>query len=358
MQTDMHYYGTWAMARAAGLSHATATTIATAAQFVDDNAGDVNLEFEDGGRVETVATAHHTTDVKNVATGDQRRVWVPFHFMPGNEGEDFTERLVCRKNSAIVREAVDHALSLHQRVYAAELMGVVAHVYADTFSHYGFSGVSSRRNRVDNDSFEFHAVDSEIEVYIRGKANKFFEDYGEESMWGNIKSWFGEQLSGALGHAAVATYPDRPYLDWSFTYEWPEAISARHDNPTTFHEGCAALHAMFRRFAELRPDLTAGEGRDFAVISERVADILRLQLNMDGRIDAWKRAAEDGAFGPDESIPHYSEDDWHGDRKQAAASKNSLVVRDLPVYRFWQAAANHRTYVLKDLLPHHGLIVD
>ena len=28
----------------------------------------------------------------------------------------------------------------------------------------------------------------------------------------------GEEASGGLGHGAVATYPDRPYLVWSFDY--------------------------------------------------------------------------------------------------------------------------------------------
>jgi len=36
MQEDMHYYGTYAMARAAGLKAAHAKVIAYAAQYVDD----------------------------------------------------------------------------------------------------------------------------------------------------------------------------------------------------------------------------------------------------------------------------------------------------------------------------------
>ena len=39
MQVDMHYYGTYAMARAAGLKADVCKIIATAAEFVDDNAG-------------------------------------------------------------------------------------------------------------------------------------------------------------------------------------------------------------------------------------------------------------------------------------------------------------------------------
>ena len=45
MQVDMHYYGTYAMARAAGLTKEKAKTIATAAQFVDDNANKETIEF-------------------------------------------------------------------------------------------------------------------------------------------------------------------------------------------------------------------------------------------------------------------------------------------------------------------------
>ena len=38
----------------------------------------------------------------------------------------------------------------------------------------------------------------------------------ETGLIANMKSWLVETVSGALGHGAVATYPDRPYLRWSF----------------------------------------------------------------------------------------------------------------------------------------------
>ncbi|NQT09546.1 MAG: hypothetical protein HQ573_00015 [Desulfobacteraceae bacterium] len=50
MQIDMHYYGTYAMARAAGITRNAAKVIATAAQFVDDNAAKNSIKFRDGGR--------------------------------------------------------------------------------------------------------------------------------------------------------------------------------------------------------------------------------------------------------------------------------------------------------------------
>ena len=159
MQKDMHYYGTYAMARAAGLAPKVCRTIATAAEFVDDNGDKETIEFPDGGRLDFVPTAHHAADIENIDRHDQRLVWVPFHFIPGNEGRSMSERLLCRKDSEIAREMIDHNLSLADKPFGLHLAGITAHVYADTFSHYGFSGVSSRWNRIDTSSVEFFDVE-------------------------------------------------------------------------------------------------------------------------------------------------------------------------------------------------------
>lgn len=92
------------MARTAGLKPEVCKTIATSAQFVDDNAASSHIEFLDGGRVDSQATAHHVGSVSNIDAEDQRQVWVPFHFLPGNEGKSFSERLICRMDSDIVKK--------------------------------------------------------------------------------------------------------------------------------------------------------------------------------------------------------------------------------------------------------------
>ena len=58
MQLDMHYYGTYAMARAAGINSNASATIATAAQFVDDNTAQSHVTFGDGARIDKESTAH------------------------------------------------------------------------------------------------------------------------------------------------------------------------------------------------------------------------------------------------------------------------------------------------------------
>ena len=378
MQLDMHYYGTYSMARAAGINPDTAQIIATSAQFVDDNVAKSEVTFRDGSRIDAEATAHHTVDTNNLKKEDQRRVWVPFHFLPGNQGESYTERLKCRKDSEIAQEMRDHHLSLSSRDFAPALMGITAHVYSDTFSHYGFSGVSSRGNKIENDSFRFHEevegidatvenISPDIREYITDKASAFFSkpnDY-HGGLLSNVVSWFAEELSGALGHASVATYPDRPYLVWSFDYERDDyvtkGITSIRNNPTTFHEGCHALYNMFSQFSNLQPDrYSSGDGREFNDISERVMRVLLTQGSKEERVAAWQTAAEEGTiFGESgERIPIYEGETWNEEWENLDDQEDYHAATETPIWRFYQASAVHRTYIIRDLLPAHNLIID
>jgi hypothetical protein len=103
---------------------------------------------------------------------------VPFHFLPGNVGKAFTERLVCRENSALAKAMREHHLSYYDKPFALELMGVTAHVYADTFAHFGFSGVSSRRNKVKSDDIEILGVSDETREFWEKEKPRFFRKYG------------------------------------------------------------------------------------------------------------------------------------------------------------------------------------
>ncbi len=360
MQLDMHYYGTYAMARAAGLNKESSRIIATAAQFVDDNAEKDNVDFRDGGRIDTEATAHHAYQIKNIDKEDQRQIWVPFHFLPGNKGETFTAKLVCQKDSTIAQEMVKFNISLIDQPYALPLIGITAHVYADTFSHYGFSGISSRKNRIVNDSFKFFKIKAEMESYILEKQKKFKDNYPKEDFMDNIKSWFAETLSGALGHSAAVTFPDRPFLKWNFEYEEAKQICPQRDNPQTFLEACEKLHAIFKEVALKRQDFADNNSyKDFDSIKDFIQEILNKQADKHGRIQAWKDTALEGKiFGTGaEKIPDYDEDIWHNQRDNLKRKKDSSKATDLNIYHFYQAASVHRVNVLRNLLPSHGLVV-
>ncbi|SHI83359.1 DUF6765 family protein [Halodesulfovibrio aestuarii] len=360
MQLDMHYYGTYAMARAAGLSQETATTIATAAQFVDDNAAPSSVEFRDGGKFMTEATAHHTFDKANLKRDDQRSVWVPFHFLPGNEGETYTEKLICRKNSENAQAVLHYALSRSDRTFAAELIGAAAHLYADTFAHYDFSGVSSRWNNIENDKLTIlnEGFSTDMRSYIAAKRKSFFEkNIASCKLFDNICSFGAETFSSGLGHGAACTYPDRPYLVWSFVRERTQE-EIRHNNPESFLDACKSLHKFFSDFAAARPDLCSGKSKDFEDIEEEVKRILETPAPMEGRIELWQNACQQGMLTEQmERIPEYSNDGWNDERHQLNENEHCEEAVSHSSYRFYQAVAYLRTYILRDLLPQNGLVV-
>lgn len=360
MQLDMHYYGTYAMARAAGLNQETATTIATAAQFVDDNAADSDVEFKDGGKFMTEATAHHTFSGVNLDKDDQRSVWVPFHFLPGNEGETYTERLICRENSDNAKAVLEYALICSNKTFAAELVGAAAHLYADTFAHYDFSGVSSRWNNIENDELTIlnDDIPSDVLSYIDKKRESFFEkNISSCKLFDNICSFIAETVSSGLGHGAACTYPDRPYLIWSFVRERTQE-KIEHNNPVSFLDACKSLHKFFSDFAAARPDLCSGAPKVFEDIEEEVSRILKTPAPMEGRIELWQEACEQGLLTDQKArIPQYSDKGWNDEREALNEKAFCEEAVDQSSYRFYQAAAYLRTYILRDLLPQNGLIV-
>ncbi len=316
MQTDMHYYGTYAMARAAGLKPDIALVIATAAEYVDDS-DHIEVTLADGTQLVSRATAHHPADRANTDPIDQRRTWVPFHFFPGNAGASLEERLICTMDGPLAREMVAHHLTHAGQDYAPLLLGIAAHVYADTFSHYGFSGISSSWNHVITSSVDLRVKDAGILAYLRDKADRFANRY-----IGDMVDLVG------LGHAVVATYPDRPYLTWSFSYRDGGRVSGLRENPVTFALCCEKMHRMFTDFNACVPGRhgDAAAARDFNQLRQAVCDVLALEADLDGRIAAWQRAAQAGHFYANpahEPIPPYDTSDF--DRDLEALSAHDLA---------------------------------
>ena len=352
MQMDMHYYGTLAMAIAAGIPKADAETIAYASQFVDDSTGNDSKEHKDHGLLYGISTAHHPIQsfldrVKakiKEGTEEQRKIWVPFHFLPGGKGKTFSEKLLCVKNSDIAKEMLENNLETSlKKPYGLELMGITAHVYMDTFSHYGFSGIASSFNRIKKGTLSFTKEPKTAE-YIRGKFKRFAEKY--------IAAKAAQSLSRFLGHAGLATYPDRPYLHYRFDFEKPRHdnnVASIRNNNATFMESCKYVHAFFLKFAQAK--YAGTNSRTFEDIKEIVQKVISCEDTMDGRIKAWYDS------GLINGCAAYNPEIWEMEKRKFpkhATSENGISTN---AYRFHQAASFHRYYVLKDLLPSHGIAV-
>lgn len=225
MQIDFHHATTYVVARLAGFAPNQADTIAYAAQYVDDSTTSGFIQFENGMRYQRHATAHPVLDPNNLLDNDENAIsWLPFHFLPGNLGRavgepiegDYLQRLVCLPDSPVARAMMAAVIRSKDTVFGLHRLGIAAHVFADTFSHQHFVGQHHTINGVQDD-----IVDGE------GQALK--------------------RLSvPPVGHGQVNTYPDRPFLQWTYTNAQGQEI--RRDNAAIFCTAADRLYEEFKRF--------------------------------------------------------------------------------------------------------------
>jgi len=348
MKTDMHYFGVYALARAAGMRTGPAEIVATASEYVDDAIWDKDVFLQDGRSILAEMTAHRMLDFKNADREDQRRVWLPFHFLPGAEGEIPSDKLLCRKNSRIAQTMVRQNIALAaQSPYGLYLMGVSAHVYADTFAHYGFMGANHRFNAIRAGSIKLQVSDKGVLDYIQKKAKGFI----------NKLVSYGLSQTFPLGHAAATTYPDRPYLNWHYIRE-SDGKRVERENPKDYLEGCKALHEMFQAYLDKAPRHgESGAGRNWKNIRPAVERIIGLEGDKQARIKAWKEAMRNNRlFGGNTRVPKYKGPKWSASIDDLEPEKIPKDMDKLPVYRFYQAARVYRAHVLSNLLPPNDVI--
>lgn len=356
MQIDMHYYSTYVLAAAAGFPKESAEVIAYSSQYVDDqNTILLRITGTQEG-ILGIPTAHHPVDAGKRATqlftrsiDDSRLVWVPFHFLPGGEGETFEDRVICRKDSAIANEMMQHHIKVASgNTFGLEMMGIVSHVYMDTFSHYGFSGIPSERNEINELSLRFDDHDRSTVEKMKAKLIEFKDSY--QTLVGELPH---------LGHGAAGTYPDMPFLKWDFTYS--DGRTCTRNNPETFLEGCEKLHGHLMAFAKAlataEPHFALTSAVPFSDIKPVIADILGQVGESQQRAEYWLTALGEGHFGQIPVCENYDADKWGNELEQLLAGNDAQALLDSGVYRFHSAAEYHRHYVLKQLLPSNRLMV-
>lgn len=349
MQKDMHFYGVYALARAAGIKPDTARIIAYASQFVDDALeGEVNV-LENQKAIFPNITSHKPYDYKNTILRDQWKVWVPFHFLPGNQSiaRSFIGKMICLKGieSKPAKAILNHALAHKMKTYGAHLVGITAHVYADTFAHYGFVGLSSHRNKVRNDTIKVNVESRDILKYIKNKFGTFIT---------RVAGTIAEAVP--VGHGAVATYPDRPYLKWEYKDETGKLV--KRDNAKDFLTAFEQLYIFFCNFVQDQPVYGKPNSEGWSEIKNVIKNIIEKEGKKEDRIKQWKTAiAGDKMFSStkkDKSI-RYSDEEWmpHNIQKYLAACG---TLKNCNPCLFIQAAWKHKNYILYELLPDNNLI--
>jgi len=372
MQIDFHHGVTYVCARLAGFADSEAGLIAYCAQYVDDATKEGEIEFDNGMRFSRISSAHKMLDYANLSDLSNCKAWLPFHFLPGNRGEEapaapppaydrdeFLERCVCKPNSPVAREMMRAVVERQDRPYALHRLGIAAHVFVDTWAHKEFVGFHHRINS---------ATDLEAEN----------DGHHAEPIGSRIKLFFGaaiDQIQGLalgelfpLGHGSVLSYPDRPYLRWSYTNGRGQKI--RRDNTALFTE---AARELYQHFCRYRAFSTQGEAvftmsfkppAAFDRIREKLASFV--DEAPEARHAQWLAAIRRGDFG-------FSADPSYHDRGplswkcHALQTLEDIAESDEPLpfppqfttsnwKLFHDALQAHRFYILHELLPRYGLL--
>jgi len=221
MQIDFHHTATYVIARHAGFAHEDAAIVAHAAQYVDDATTSGFIRFSNGMRYQRTASSHAMCDPDNLDNDDNTTSWLPFHFFPA--GEDgpadgplaYYQKLVCRPDSEPVRAMMAAAVATRGQPSSLYRLGIAAHVFVDTFAHQGFAGLH-------------HPINTATQ----------------------IKDADGNPLKvvpvPSVGHGQVGTFPDQPYLIWSYVNHAGDTIE--RNNPKDYLQASRRLCEEFQRY--------------------------------------------------------------------------------------------------------------
>lgn len=306
MQIDFHFGVTYVVSRLAGFEKNEAYKIAYSAQYVDDAVHEGTLKFSNRASYNFISSAHKMLDYRNFEDLANHHVWIPFHFLPGNQIDlkyknqinDFEQRLICRPNSEVAKEMLERTFEKRDEAYALHLLGISMHVYADTWAHQGFCGITHKINQV-NDIFDSDGkIDVEQMKYIKQYFNKnslwekfkFIAKTGDFSpLIDSIKSLFVSDLS-PLGHGAVLSYPDLPYLYW--IYENFNGDTIHRDNPNDFAMAVKHMYVALKKFRQ--EDDTEIPEEDY----HKICKLLSTTKIPDGeeRLSVWLDKIKEGHF--------------------------------------------------------------
>jgi len=349
MQIDFHHGTTYILARLAGFNQKDASIVAHAAQYVDDATSSGTVYFDNRAVYHRISSAHKMLDPKNVLALSNHMVWLPFHFLPGNDGfkagndhsEKFIRKIVCKPNSYVAQDIVLQAILEQDAPYGLHRLGVTMHVYADTWAHQGFAGVLHRINEVDD-------------IEETGRSGVF-------SFWDRLKESAGEAAIPPLGHGRAGVFPDMPFLSWQ--YKNGEGDLIQRNNTEIFCDAAKHLYIAMKRYIARDPDASVEDmsAQNMQMLREMFANT----KDEDGekRHEAWLEAIEDGKFsvGKGEQVTYAAR--GKGSWKQDAL--NTSFDQPVHEYRedflesnwklFHDAVQAHRFYVVHNILPKYGI---
>lgn len=354
MQIDFHHGVTYIVARLAGFDHQSANVIAYSSQYVDDATNSGVIRFNNGATFYRISSAHKTLDYRNFQELANHRVWIPFHFLPGNNGKKanevdegkFIDKLICRPNSYVAQDMIRECIKHRDNLYGLHRLGITMHVYVDTWSHQGFAGVN-------------HHVNA---------AKKLLDENEkpDKNLMNRLKNYFVNEAL-PLGHGTVLSNPDKPFLKWGYINGRNEKIM--RNNPEDFITAADFMCKAMRRYllGNADADVLGIPEPDRSLIANMLVNIRDRKAHLRHR--QWLNAIALGRFSfSAENVVYIPKGrkSW----KYLALGTKKLVDKDDDVFSYhpqfllsdWKlfhdALQIHRFYIIHELLPKYGICID
>ncbi|SHH76916.1 hypothetical protein SAMN02745135_02037 [Caloranaerobacter azorensis DSM 13643] len=338
MKIDFHFYTIYVLCRLAGIKHEYSKKIAYASQHTDDAKYDHELEFISGGRFQQQMSAHKFLDLGVFSKKTGYDIFLPFHFLPGIEGKDFYEKLLCRANSRTAKEMLKDTLNTLNKPYGIHRLGIALHVYADTWSHQNFHGLYKFHNKVDD-------------IELENKEQSEFQEIEVE-----LKSTF----LPAIGHAQAFIFPDEPYLIWKYKGRNNKEYFRIDNQKRTMDAAYNIYSFLINDVKDKKSDLFDKESKGWDEIKDKLREVLFVNKPIEQREELWKQKIKDGFFGFKVDI-EYDDREWF---KQAVEviDKDRRIYDKKEVFHisdwkyFHDALTIHKFYIKNELLPKYGII--
>jgi hypothetical protein len=349
MQTDFHFYAVYALARAAGFNPVDSHIVAYSSEHTDDAKYEHALKFENGGRFQQVLTAHRYLDYKVGIQKTCYQIWLPFHFLPGNLGVDFFERMVARPGGPVAKRLIDDFLSAKYKPYFLHRLGILLHCYADTWSHQKFLGVTNEK------------INKVRRLKIVGLSHA---DFRSHLSW--LKNRFNEYTLPSLGHAQAGNIPDEPYREWEYQ-GFSGKVTAIINSTRALDAAQNCYEVMIGFLTAFSNHYSQDDPLPWHELAVTFKKLFQYNADLETRIKAWKDAISDGTFGfkvddRDRKL-NYDDREWFRDAVGVKMDKqNSELYERREGFEtsnwkyFHDAAAFHRFTVLHEVLPQHGMI--
>lgn len=325
MQKDFHLGVIYVVCRLVGFNSEESDIIAGSSQFVDDAVHEGVLKFNNKYIYEFPSSAHRQIDYRNFVALDNHKAWVPFHFIPAAQidnisSEETLEKLICRPNSRVAKSLLEAFIPHFKKNTGLYHLGITLHSYVDTWAHQGFSGFTSPLNQVqeiynENGELDFDK-NSRIKHFhsLKKRSYRFKRHHASltKRIWNLSKIIYQKILSlgiskfNPIGHGAVLSFPDLPYLKWKYK-NWNNQIISR-DNPKDFFE---AVENTIEYLGRLRKITNLGtslvSNHDLNSIKHLLENTIHEDENV--RLEVWKNAILNNTFSFGNDVWKYSCDD-------------------------------------------------